>query len=208
MAITWTAEQDKTLLALVDEGLTRREIADTLTAEYGEEVTYDSVRHRVEALKMMRPTTRNIVDAPKKDYDDKPAFVTCYGYCKYCSQSVEINALEDATADELSDIATAKCNCPEAQAARDVDIICEKTYENIHALCCDDEEEESGCRQMGFEPLPEAVVNFLESIAYSIVHRLCNSATVHVPGATVKMMRNKDNGVTVARSETNQVKIG
>lgn len=40
------------------------------------------------------------------------------GFCKYCKQAVMIKASEDATQEELNDIASKECNCKEAEYQR------------------------------------------------------------------------------------------
>ena len=52
------------------------------------------------------------------------------GFCKYCKQAVMIKALEDATQEELNDIASKECNCKEAehQRAKDMQFSACKEY--------------------------------------------------------------------------------
>lgn len=37
-----------------------------------------------------------------------------YGICKFCGQTYMVEADEDATKDEINELATAKCDCPGA----------------------------------------------------------------------------------------------
>lgn len=64
-------------------------------------------------------------------------FKETQGFCKYCKQAVMIHAPEDATQEELNEIASKECSCKEAEYQRKRDMQLDAASQYLRNLFLD-----------------------------------------------------------------------
>lgn len=107
------------------------------------------------------------------------------GFCKYCNQAVLIQAPENATQEELNDIASKECNCKEAeyQRKREMQLGAARQY----------------LKNLFFDTNPLAYKGFMETVI-AIFSRKIASASFKVGKYTYKIDMDSDQCIRIKKT--------